>query len=106
MICDARNSSRRWTTVTLVPNFDRKIASSMAESPPPTTMIRFSRKNAASQVAQYEMPRLASSSSPGTPSFLCSAPMARITVRARWASSPTHTVWIPPGSSASSRRVA
>ncbi len=52
MICDARNSSRRCTTCTFEPNFDRKIASSIAESPPPTTMIFFWRKNAASQVAQ------------------------------------------------------
>jgi hypothetical protein len=52
MIFDARNSSRRWMTVTFEPNFARKIASSMAESPPPTTAIGFSLKNAASQVAQ------------------------------------------------------
>ena len=35
MICEARNSSRRWTIVTLDANFVRKRASSMAESPPP-----------------------------------------------------------------------
>ena len=39
MIFEARNVSRRWTTVTLVANFVRKVASSMAESPPPTTAI-------------------------------------------------------------------
>ena len=106
MICEARNSSRRWTTATVVPNFDRKMASSMALSPPPTTMIFFSRKKAASQVAQYEIPRLASSSSPGTPSFLCCAPMARITVRARYSSSPTKTRCGLSPFGASSTRVA
>ena len=39
MIFDARNSSRRCTTVTFVANFDRKIASSIAESPPPTMIV-------------------------------------------------------------------
>ena len=52
MIFDARNSSRRCTTLTLEPNFARKIASSIALSPPPTTMIGRSLKKAASQVAQ------------------------------------------------------
>ena len=52
MIGDARNSSRRWTSVTLVANFVRKIASSIAESPPPTTTTSLSRKKAASQTAQ------------------------------------------------------
>ena len=52
MIFDARNSSRRCTTVTLEANFDRKIASSIAESPPPTMIVGASRKKAASQVAQ------------------------------------------------------
>jgi thioredoxin reductase (NADPH) len=37
MICDARNSSRRWTIVTLLANFVRNVASSIAVSPPPTT---------------------------------------------------------------------
>jgi hypothetical protein len=35
MIGEARNSSRRWMTSTLLANFVRKIASSIAESPPP-----------------------------------------------------------------------
>ena len=33
------------------------VASSIAESPPPTTTTTLSRKNEASQVAQYETPR-------------------------------------------------
>ena len=52
MIFDARNSSRRCTTVTFEANFERKIASSIAESPPPTITVGVSRKKAASQVAQ------------------------------------------------------
>ena len=43
MMFDARNSSRRWTIVTLSTNFVRKIASSIAESPPPATITSFSR---------------------------------------------------------------
>ena len=52
MIFDARNSSRRWTTSTFEENFARKIASSIALSPPPTIIVGLSLKNAASQVAQ------------------------------------------------------
>ena len=52
MIFEARNSSRRWTIVTFEENFARKIASSIAESPPPTITVVLSLKNAASQVAQ------------------------------------------------------
>ena len=39
MIFDARNSLRRWTTVTLVANLARKMASSIALSPPPTMTV-------------------------------------------------------------------
>ncbi len=52
MIGDARNSSRRWTRSTLRAKREMKSASSIAESPPPTTATTLSRKNAASQVAQ------------------------------------------------------
>ena len=38
--------------VTFSANLERKIASSMAESPPPTMTVWASRKKAASQVAQ------------------------------------------------------
>ena len=44
MIFDARSVSRRWTTVTCDANRVRKIASSIAESPPPTTAIGLPRK--------------------------------------------------------------
>ena len=52
MIFEARNSSRRCTIPTLAANLDRNMASSMAESPPPTISVGASRKKAASQVAQ------------------------------------------------------
>jgi hypothetical protein len=39
MIFEARNSGRRWTIDTLSANFERKIASSIAESPPPTITV-------------------------------------------------------------------
>ena len=39
MIFEARNSSRRWTMWTFEANLARKIASSMAESPPPTMIV-------------------------------------------------------------------
>ena len=44
MIFDARSVSRRCTTVTLEANRVRKMASSSAESPPPTTAIGLPRK--------------------------------------------------------------
>ena len=56
MIFEARSSSRRWTTVTLSANLVRNIASSIAESPPPTTTISWPRKKKPSQVAQVDTP--------------------------------------------------
>ena len=106
MIAEARNSGRRCTTLTLPANFERKVASSIAVSPPPTTRVWASRWKAASQVAQYDTPRAASSSSPGTPSFFGSAPMARITARALISWPPTCTTWVPPSSELSSIFVA
>jgi len=52
MIFEARSSSRRWMIVTLEPKRERKVASSMAESPPPTTAMCWPRKKNPSQVAQ------------------------------------------------------
>ena len=52
MIREARKSSRRWTIVTVEENLARNIASSIAESPPPTITVGRSLKKAASQVAQ------------------------------------------------------
>ena len=57
MILEARSSSRRWTTVTLLAKRVRKVASSIAESPPPTTTMSWSRKKKPSQVAQADTPR-------------------------------------------------
>src|ERR1041384_3012247 len=45
MIFDARNASRRWMTVTFAANLVRKIASSLAESPP-ATLERLGTENA------------------------------------------------------------
>ena len=56
MILDARSSSRRWMTVTLLANLVRKVASWMAESPPPTTAISWSRKKNPSHVAHADTP--------------------------------------------------
>ena len=56
MIFDARSWSRRWTRVTVEAKRVRKIASSRAESPPPTTAMCWSRKKKPSQVAQVETP--------------------------------------------------
>ena len=56
MIFEARSSSRRWTRVTVRANLVRKMASSMAESPPPTTAMSWSRKKKPSQVAQVDRP--------------------------------------------------
>ena len=68
MILLARSSSRRWMIVTVRANFVRKVASSMAESPPPTTAMSWSRKKKPSQVAHHETPWPESSFSRGRPS--------------------------------------
>ena len=56
MILLARSSSRRWTMVTDLANRVRKVASSTAESPPPTTAMSLSRKKKPSQVAHQDTP--------------------------------------------------
>ena len=56
MIFDARSVSRRWMTVTFEANRVRNIASSIAESPPPTTAIGLPRKKNPSQVAHVDTP--------------------------------------------------
>ena len=60
----------------------RKVASSIAESPPPITAMSLSRKKKPSQVAHQETPCPDSRSSSGTPSLRYAEPMAKITVRA------------------------
>ena len=69
MIREARNSSRRWTTVTFEAMRARKSASSIAVSPPPTTTSSRSRKKNPSQVgagahAEPPQPRLALEAEP------------------------------------------
>jgi hypothetical protein len=44
MIFEARSASRRCTTFTFDANLVRKVASSIAVSPPPTTRTSFSLK--------------------------------------------------------------
>ena len=60
-------------------NFEMKIESSIAESPPPITTTFSPLKKAPSQTPQVETPRPPSSISPGMPSRFGSAPIARIT---------------------------
>jgi hypothetical protein len=55
-VFDDRIEQRRWMTVTFVAKRDRKIASSMAESPPPITVISLPEKKKPSHVAQEETP--------------------------------------------------
>ena len=91
MIRDARNSSRRWTMVTEDAMRARKLASSMAESPPPTTTIGLSRKKNPSQVAQVETPKPRRRLSLGRSSQRAEAPVEMMTLLARCSSSPTQT---------------
>ena len=78
MIFEARSWSRRCTMVTLLANLVRKVASSMAVSPPPTTMSSLSLKKNPSQVAQAETPCPISRDSASSPSSLAVAPVAMI----------------------------
>jgi hypothetical protein len=63
----ARSVSRRCTMVTDRAKRVRKVASSTAVSPPPTTTMSWSRKKKPSQVAHQDTPRPDSSDSPGMP---------------------------------------
>jgi len=83
MILEARSESRRWITVTVRPNRVRKVASSMAESPPPTTAMSWSRKKNPSQVAHQDTPCPLRRFSPGTPSSRYPEPVAIIAALAR-----------------------
>jgi hypothetical protein len=99
MIFDARSSSRRCTIVTVVANLVRKMASSIAESPPPTTAIGFSRKKNPSHVAQVDTPWPRSCCSEGRPSMRADAPVVTTIALARISRSPTRTPNGPPGAS-------
>ena len=61
----------------------RNMASSIAESPPPTTAIGRPRKKYPSQVAQVDTPWPMSARSDGNPSSRAEAPVAMISVRQR-----------------------
>ena len=80
MIFEARRLSRRWTTVTLLANFVRKMASSIAESPPPATTSSCPLKKKPSQVAQVETPSPRSFFSDSRPSILAEAPVLTMRV--------------------------
>ena len=69
----------------------RKIASSIAESPPPTTAIGLSRKKYPSQVAQVDTPWPISVRSDSSPSSRADAPVARINDLVSCTSSPSRT---------------
>ena len=88
MILDARSSLRRWITVTDEANLVRNSASSMAESPPPTTPMGRSRKKKPSQVAHVDTPRPSSRCSAGSPSMRARAPVAMINERPSKVGSP------------------
>ena len=88
MIFDPRSVSRRWMIVTFDANFVRNVASSSAESPPPTTAIGLSRKKNPSQVAHVDTPCPSSLRSDGKPSNRADAPVAMMSVDVYRVSSP------------------
>ena len=96
MILLARSESRRCTIVTDFANRVRNVASSIAESPPPTTAMSWSRKKNPSQVAHQDTPWPESRSSPGTPSLRYAEPVARITARAVNSPSWVGTILVSP----------
>ena len=82
IIFEARNLSRRCINTTLLANLVKKLASSIAESPPPTTAIICSRKKNPSQVAHQDTPRPDNLFSFGNPISLYADPIANITALA------------------------
>src|SRR3989304_5007884 len=88
---EALNASLLWIIVTSVAYFARVRASSMAESPPPTTATFLSLKNGASQGAQDDAPLPIKSLIPGASNHLVSAPTATIAEFARYLVPPATT---------------
>ena len=84
MIFDARSSLRRWTSVTLSAKRVRNVASSTAESPPPTTAISWPRKKNPSHVAHVDTPWPSSSRSESSPSMRACAPVEMMIVWAAY----------------------
>ncbi len=78
----ALKSDRRCNIVTTVANLVKKLASSMALSPPPITTTSLPLKKNPSQVAQALTPLPLSRCSLSSPSQLASAPVAIITALA------------------------
>ena len=91
MIFEPRSASRRCTSVTRDANFVRKIASSRAESPPPTTAMGLPLKKKPSQVAHVDTPRPISARSAGSPSSRAEAPVATISALAVYVASDVTT---------------
>ena len=79
MILDARRESFAVDHVHLRRELVRNVASSIAESPPPTTAIMRSRKKKPSHVAHHDTPRPDSRSSPGMPILRYADPVAKMT---------------------------
>ena len=77
-------------------NLAKNIASSIAESPPPTTITFLSLKKAASHGAQEETPCPIFSFSPGIESHFVSAPVAIITDFVSYVLFPAVTLKVPP----------
>jgi hypothetical protein len=89
---EARKVSRRTTRYTLLANFVRKLASSIAESPPPTTAISCPRKKKPSHVAHVDTPWPMSSFSRGRSSINDCAPVATMMESALYSVSRIHTL--------------
>ena len=77
--------------MTLLAKRVRKVASSIAESPPPTTTMSWSRKKNPSQVAQADTPRPSRRASFSRPRYRYFDPVATMTACARNTSLPTLT---------------
>ena len=90
-------------TLTLVAKRVRNVASSMAESPPPTTAISWPRKKNPSQVAHVESPWPRRRDSDSRPSIRAVAPVETMTVRLRNSRPSAHT---PNGEDEKSTRSA
>ncbi len=92
MMREARKFSVRLMMVTLVAKRVRKMASSMAESPPPMTAISLPLAKKPSQVAQELTPKPMRACSEGRPSQRAEAPHAMMRERVWMMSLPTPRV--------------
>jgi hypothetical protein len=88
--------------VTDLANLVRNVASSIAESPPPTTAMSWSRKKKPSHVAHADTPRPSNVCSPGTFRYRAAAPMASTTERAPYRLPLTVTYLTGPSNSTDS----